>query len=111
MSSLSSYAKKSDLNGYYAKSETYSSSEINGISAELKSGIDDKVFINGLTAQSLSVIKLPASDYEELVANDGTLSNAIYIIDDSYEDMYGQQVKNVAAPTDPNDAATKNYVD
>ena len=104
MSSLSSYAKKSDLDGYYAKDETYSSSEIDGISAELKAGIDDKVFINGLPAQSLSVIKLSASDYEDLVANDGTLSNVIYIVDDSYEDMYGQQVKNIAPGTDLSDA-------
>ena len=104
MSSLSSYAKKSDLDGYYAKDETYSSSEIDGISAELKAGIDDKVFINGLPAQSLSVIKLSASDYEDLVANDGTLSNVIYIVDDSYEDMYGQQVKNMAPGTDLSDA-------
>ena len=104
MSSLSSYAKKSDLDGYYAKSETYSASEIDRISAELKVGIDDKVFINGLPVQSLSVIKLSASEYKELVANDGTLSKSIYIVDNSYEDMYGQQVKNMAPGTDLSDA-------
>ena len=104
MSSLSSYAKKSDLDGYYAKSETYSASEIDGISAELKAGIDDKVFINGLPVQSLSVIKLSASEYKELVTNDGTLSNVIYIVDDSYKDMYGEQIKNLAPGTDLSDA-------
>jgi hypothetical protein len=33
------------------------------------------------------------------------------VVEDSYRDAFGEQIKNVAAPTDLSDAATKGYVD
>ena len=39
------------------------------------------------------------------------LSNALYIVEDDHIDAYGQQIKNIAYPTDLSDAATKEYVD
>ena len=52
----------------------------------------------------MSIVKLNASDYEELVATSATLSNALYIVEDEFEDAYGQQIKNVAPGTDLSDA-------
>ena len=80
------------------------------------SAIDEKVTvidrISGITDQpNLSIIKLSAEEYEDLVYDGGILSNAIYIIDQEYLDQYGQQIKNLGAPTDLSDAATKQYVD
>ena len=57
------------------------------------------------------MIKLSASEYEQLVYDDETLSNALYVVEDDYVDAYGEQIKNVAYPTDLSDAATKGYVD
>ena len=39
------------------------------------------------------------------------MSNALYIVEDDHIDAYGQQIKNIAYPTDLSDAATKEYVD
>ena len=70
-----------------------------------------KVWVkNELTAEgeygNLSVMKISKDDYEALVALSGdTLSNnVLYVIDSDYTDMYGQQIKNLADGTDPNDA-------
>lgn len=60
----------------------------------LSNAIDNKITIDdrisGICEQTdLSIIKLLASDYEDLVATSATLSNALYIVEDEYEDAYG----------------------
>lgn len=35
----------------------------------------------------------------------------LYVVDSNVIDAYGQQMKNLAAPTDPGDATNKQYVD
>lgn len=35
----------------------------------------------------------------------------MYVISSDYIEAYGQQIKNVAEPTELSDAATKEYVD
>ena len=59
----------------------------------------------------LSVLELTNAEYNTLSQNDMLAENAIYVIKDSYTSMRGQQVKDVAEPTELSDAATKNYVD
>ena len=71
--------------------------------------IDKKIFIDdrisGIYEYSdLSIIKLSASEYETLVATSATLSNCLYIVEDEFEDAYGQQIKNLAPGTDLSDA-------
>ena len=39
------------------------------------------------------------------------LSNELYIVSSDYINAYGEQLKNLAEPTDLSDAATKEYVD
>jgi len=50
-------------------------------------------------------------DYDQLVVDDKALSNSLYIVSADYVETYGQQIKNVAEPTDLSDAVTKGYVD
>ena len=50
-------------------------------------------------------------DYEQLVVDDEVLSNSLYIVSSDYVETYGQQIKNVADPTDLSDAVNKEYVD
>lgn len=54
----------------------------------------------------LSVIKLAASEYEQLVINGMTSPNALYIVSSDYINAYGEQLKNLAAATDLSDAVT-----
>lgn len=82
----------------------------------LSNSIDKKIFISnsisGISGYSdLSIIKLNASEYANLLTSDQLLSNAFYVIEDDYKNAYGQQIKNVALPNDLSDAATKGYVD
>ena len=59
----------------------------------------------------LSIVKLNALEYAQLVSTSAIISNCLYVVEDSYRDAFGEQIKNVAAPTDLSDAATKGYVD
>ena len=80
----------------------------------LSGEIDSKVYVeNGAsTYNQLSVIRISKEEYEAKVGSGSPLiGNALYIVDSNVIDAYGQQVKNVAAPTDLSDATNKEYVD
>ena len=98
--------------------------EIKELSAEISTKIDisdissyaSKVIIDNrisnISSQTdLSIIKLSIDEYAVLLSTGNALSNALYVIEDNHIDAYGQQIKNVALPTDLSDAATKGYVD
>ena len=57
---------------------------------------------------NLSVIKLPDSDYEELVLKDELigLSNVIFVLSSDFVNAYGMKIKNLADGTNPDDAVT-----
>ena len=101
--------KFADLSDYYKKSETSSAEEISTAVDELDEKITKKIFvenkISGVSAYSdLSVIRLSAAEYANLLTSDSLLSNAVYIVEDDHEDAYGRQIKNVAPGTDLSDA-------
>ena len=68
------------------------------------------VYINGVKAD-LSVRTISDVEYERFALEGACLSNVIYVVSSDCVNAYGQQLKNLAAPTDPGDAATKEYVD
>lgn len=63
-----------------------------------------KVFDADPVRIDLSVVRLSADDYDELVANDEALSNVIYVVDDAKINAYDEQIKNLAAGVDDTDA-------
>lgn len=79
--------------------------------AYLSTAIDEKIVIDGTQTKSLSVVHLSQEDFYQRVQQSSLVSNEIYIVSSDYINAYGQQIKNVAAPTLSGDAATKNYVD
>ena len=65
--------------------------------------IDDQ--ISGICKETdLSIVKLASEDYDGRVARVALLSNALYVVEGAYEDVYGQQIKNLAPGTDLSDA-------
>ena len=84
--------------------------------SQIAQAIADKVKVGNyyetLSAiQTLSVVNIAENDYYDLVANDKIDETTIYIVSSDFINAYGQQMKNLDAPVDDNDAATKNYVD
>jgi len=80
------------------------------LSAEsLSTAIDNKVTIdnrlcNVVEQTDLSIVKLSASEYYDLVNSDTVISNVIYIVENYFKNAYGQQIKNLAQGTDLSDA-------
>jgi len=68
------------------------------------------VYING-EKTDLSVRAVSDAEYERLVLDGACGSNVIYVVSSDCINAYGQQLKNLAAPTDRSDAATKEYID
>ena len=67
--------------------------------------IDDR--ISSVSGQSdLSIIKLNSDEYEQILAAEKVISNCMYVVESQFNNMYGQQVKNMAAGTDLSDAVT-----
>lgn len=76
-----------------------------------------KIYVSedgGTTLEQVSELKLiniGAEEYFKLVKDGEVLSNAIYEISSDFSNAFGQQIKNVAEPTDDTDVTTKGYVD
>ena len=79
--------------------------------AFLSSSIDSKIFIDDISAESLSAIHIGRDEFYDKVRNNELLSNELYVVSSDYINAYGQQMKNLAEPTELCDAVNKNYVD
>lgn len=106
---LSDVVIPSDLSSFTNSPGYVLSSQLSNELSTLSSKVDGKITIDdrlsGISTQTdLSIIKLSADDYAQLVANDQTISNCLYILENEFEDAYGQQIKNVAKATDLSDA-------
>lgn len=90
---------------------------INGVSlsASLSSASGKVYFDNRISdvtgSNDLSVVRLSADEYAQMLDSGTCLSNAIYIVEAPNIDAFKQRITNVAPPTDLSDAATKEYVD
>ena len=68
------------------------------------------VYVDGVKVD-LSVCHMSDVDYHNLVNEGKCQDNVIYVVSSDCINAYGGQVKNLAAPIDQDDAATKQYVD
>ena len=78
---------------------------------DLRNGINEKLFIDAVSAESLSIIHTDQDTFYEKVKNNEILSNEVYVVSSEFINAYDEQIKNVAEPTLSGDAATKNYAD
>ena len=79
------------------------------VSANTK--IDRKVYVDGVSAESLCAMHIDADEFHQLVLDDKLLSNMIYVVSSDNINAYDMRIMNVVDPVDAQDAATKNYVD
>ena len=77
----------------------------------LSSAIDRKISIDGVDTSVLSIIHTDSDTYHSKVVDGTLLSNELYIVSSDFVNAYGEQIKNVADPTDPEDAVNKKYAD
>ena len=85
----------------------------------LSNAISSKIFVRNFDEDGnevgaytdLSVVKIDKDAYDLSVIGDTLLSNVLYILQANYVDAYGQQLKNLATPTELSDATPKKYVD
>ena len=80
----------------------------------LSAAISSAVYVKdeSSTFSQLSVVKISKSEFDAKVGSGSPLQgNVLYIVDSNIIDAYGQQMKNLADPTELSDAANKKYVD
>ena len=85
----------------------------------LSNAISSKIFVRNFDEDGnevgaytdLSVVKIDKDAYDLSVIGDTLLSNVLYMLQANYVDAYGQQLKNLATPTELSDATPKKYVD
>ena len=82
----------------------------NGTSYLLTDITKSAVSVDNVKAD-VNMVHISLDDYNEKLVGGEILSNELYVISADYVETYGQQIKNVADPTDLSDAATKGYVD
>ena len=94
------------LSDIYIQQSAFSdilSDKADKIALDAKITIDDQ--ISGICAQTdLSIVKLSANDYAELVSTNSTVSNCLYIVEDDIINACGQQISNLAPGTSLSDA-------
>lgn len=73
--------------------------------------LNDKIYIDDNQVDKLYIKHVSQDEYYELVnSEEGALSNAIYIVSSDTLNMYGEQIKNVAAGTDLSDVVNLNQL-
>ena len=107
----STTSARTDLSNYVNDTVNAVSTDINDDLASISVVVDQKINIDGLSADQLRLQHVDLNDYITLLSNDLILSNQLYVISSDFIDAYGQQVKNVAKPIELSDATNKGYVD
>ena len=64
----------------------------------------DKLYVNGIKTDTLSIQHISQDDYHDLVTSEGVLSNVLYIVSSNTLNMYGEQIKNLADGIEDMDA-------
>lgn len=112
---LSSYAKGLSVGlGAEVNRAKAAEEKLADVDEFLSAAISSTVYVkNGSeTFGQLSVVKISKSEFDAKVGSGSPLQgNVLYVVDSNVIDAYGQQMKNLADPTELSDAANKKYVD
>lgn len=107
---MADISKINILNNTYDLKDNLARTYVNVISSEVSA----KVYVNydGNEFNSISVVKTTHQQYYDDLLQNRLSGNVLYVLDDvDYANAYGMQIKNLADPTEDQDATTKKYVD
>ena len=95
----------------HLSSDSYVTRSLSAGTFATKDKLDDKVKVDESNVSTLNVVHIADEDYYQLVVNDSTVSNTVYVMSSENTNMFGERIVNVSEPVDSTDAATKHYVD
>lgn len=95
----------------HLSSDSYVTRSLSAGTFATKEKLDDKVKVDESNVSTLNVVHIADEDYYQLVVNDSTVSNTVYVMSSENTNMFGERIVNVSEPVDSTDAATKHYVD
>ena len=95
----------------HLSSDSYVTRSLSAGTFATKEKLDDKVKVDESNVSTLNVVHIADEDYYQLVVNDSTVSNTVYVMSSENTNMFGERIVNVGAPVELSDAATKQYVD
>lgn len=81
------------------------------IPEQFKASISEDGGKTFLSTNEFLFVNIAEKEFNQKVIDGTLLSNAIYEVSSDYLNLYDEQVKNIADPTDDQDAVTKKYVD
>ena len=88
------------------KNDAYLSTKIDG---KISAQIGDNA--KSVSVDTLTMHKISAKKYAELLKNGGITSTDLYVVSSEYVTGYDKRIIDVGEPQDSSDAATKGYVD
>ena len=88
---------------YKTYADTKSSLSSDGYATQAQLDTKSSVSVDNIHADA-GLLHITQEDYNQLVADDATLSNIMYVVSADYVETYGQQIKNVAPGSDLSDA-------
>lgn len=72
--------------------------------------LEKKIYIDGQYSD-LSILRIDADTYHNLVSNNQVNKDILYIISSDNTNAYGERIENVATPLSASDAVNKEYAD
>ncbi len=105
---LKAYTTTADLSATYAtKAELTAETQARtAADTVLRTAIDNKIFIEGVSAEALSIATVSPEEYSGILNSGNIPSNQLYIVSSNYLYAYDKAIKNVGDGVVATDAAT-----
>lgn len=72
--------------------------------AAISAAVDKKVYVNGVSAESISVQNISRDAYHDLVVAGNAISNVVYVVSSETLNMYNEKIENLLSGSADGDA-------
>ena len=109
---LSSLSDPFSLSSQVASNITAEATRAKAVEKALSEAIDSKIYIDGISAESLSAIHIDAETYYQKVLDGTVKPNELYFLSSNdYVNCFDQRVANVADAKESHDAVSKGFME